>query len=198
MENYYTVANAASRLNCSRNTITRAIYNGVFTDVTKDTSCSGAPGFMIPSDQVEWWKDHGGILQKKSRKTGQEAGDISKILVRKPKEEKAEDDEPLNGVRQFKLDQAMKTINEQIVSSGKLTVNRIQEMLGFKPEPDNGLGWVLDVDNPPKKDTGKILIEIDASTIQKSVNDSFRKQIANLREAVSLISDELAKLEAMI
>lgn len=81
MDNYYNVVNAASRLNCNRQTVLRAIKDGTFTNAIQDYSIPGTPGWLIPSDQVEWWKDHGGILKRKSWKTGQSAGGVAKMLV---------------------------------------------------------------------------------------------------------------------
>ena len=180
MENYYTAQNTASRLNCSIATVRRAIHDGTFTDVIQDLSCQGTPAYMIPSVQVEWWKDHGGILKRKSRRTGQEAGALK--LVKK--------DELPNAIERIK--ELNEKLNEKLDSTGNLTMNEVRGYLGLNPVPETG-GW-----DPMPEHGGKILIEIDASTIQKSVSDQFRRQIANLREAVVMINDELAKLEAML
>ena len=72
-ENYYTVKNAASRLNVCEHTIIRAIKRNMFTGIIKDQSVKGTPAYMIPSDQVEMWKDKGGILLRKSPTSKQEA-----------------------------------------------------------------------------------------------------------------------------
>ena len=66
MVNAYTTDNAAKRLNCSRNTILRAIYDGRFHDCFKETGLRGHPAWMIPSDQVESWVTNGGFLQPKT------------------------------------------------------------------------------------------------------------------------------------
>lgn len=183
MSNYYTVVNAASRLNCNRQTVLRAIKDGTFTDAIRDYSIPGHPAWMVPSEQVEWWKDHGGILKRRSIKTGQMAGGVAKMLVHKPEEETEE-------LIAMKEKEIQKKLDEQ----AHLSLGEVMDSLGLEPAPSFfSEGWAQS-----PEDTGKILIEIDASTIQKSVSERFRKQVANLREAVSMIQDELTKLEQML
>ena len=66
MENYYTVSNTASRLNCSTTTVRRAVRDGLFTNIFLDTSVKGTPAVMIPSEQVEAFVNAGGILKRRS------------------------------------------------------------------------------------------------------------------------------------
>lgn len=79
MVNSYTVDNAAKRLNCSRTTITRAIYDGRFQNCFTVTGHTGRPAWMIPSDQVEEWVTNGGFLLPRNGN--------SKFLSRKRVEE---------------------------------------------------------------------------------------------------------------
>lgn len=97
MDNYYTVSNTASRLNCSTTTVRRAVRDGLFTNIFLDTSVKGTPAVMIPSDQVEAFVDAGGILKRRSGDI-EPNPELKKTVVypkRKPSVQKAIETEPI-------------------------------------------------------------------------------------------------------
>lgn len=187
MMNYYTVANAASRLNCSPASIMRAIHDGTFSDVTRDSTFPGTPAYMIPSNQVEWWVERGGILKRRRRKKQETT--VEPVVY--PQLQKMQDE--LN-----------KKLNEQ----SHVTVQQTYEALGLPAaETDLNHGWSKKEEepkmelsmnfNPKPVDPRKITIEIDASMIEKTISNKFRSQIENLRSAIDTLIDELDRLEAM-
>lgn len=189
MSNYYTVGNAASRLNVCRNTILRAIHNGLFTDTIRDTSYPGAPAYMIPSNQVEYYVSNGGILQIKSRKTKQKPSPV----VPKPDNKKKTVKEELAK----KIEEAQEKINQELKEASMLHVNDVMDNLGIPANADPA-GWIVNEEPTPVSEPNKITIEIDASLIEKQISKRFRDQIANLRAAVYAANVELTKLEAML
>lgn len=182
MSNYYTVSNAASRLNVCRNTILRAIHSGLFTDTIRDTSFPGAPAYMIPSNQVEYFVSNGGILQIKSRKTKQKPSPVV------PKPEKKENFAEKLEKAQEKLNQELKDRGTLSVSDGLVETACVQDRVDDR----------IELQPIPLPDPNKITIEIDASLIEKQISKRFRDQITNLRAAISMVSEELSKLEAML
>lgn len=189
MSNYYTVGNAASRLNVCRNTILRAIHNGLFTDTVRDTSYPGAPAYMIPSNQVEYYVSNGGILQIKSRKTKQKPSPV----VPKPDNKK----KTVNKELAKKIEEAQEKINQELKEASMLSVNDVMDKLVIPVDPEP-TGWITnDMEKPTTiSDPNKITIEIDASLIEKQISKRFRDQVAELCKAAATINEELATIRA--
>lgn len=189
-QGYYTVQNSAKRLGCSATTIRRAIRKGLFTDVIYDTSAPGSPAYMIPSDQIEKYVDEGGILLRRSRTTGKNPNyDLADKLG-------ANKWHQSNRLDVDAISQRQKLLNEELEEKGHITLSETANALGLDiPVPENDVGWFKDLQ--PAKTPGKILIEIDSSTIEKAINQQLKKRIQNLRAAIDILTEELDAIEAM-
>jgi len=202
MNNYYTIANAASRLNVSRNTVNRAIHNGIFTDVELDRSTPGAPAYMIPSNQVEYYVSHGGILKRRSSKTGQKSAAEAKRDENHPYYDSLSS--AVVRAQEAAVKEAQDAVNKELEKRGTVTYTEVAEKLGIPAaDPGKEAGWTMNDRIPlypmPKPvEPNKITIEIDASMIEKQISQRFRDQVAQVRAAIALVEDELAKLEAML
>lgn len=178
MDNYYTVANAASRMNCSPNLIRKMVKDGRFTDAVDMAGYQGRPALMIPSDQVEAYVSNGNFKKHKSR------NNVTAVKINKPVvQEETPDVEPK---KQNKISSRERRKMERLSRFENRNASEIDKPLESE---------VKKTYEPVRTSDGKITITLDADLIKSSVDDSFRKRIGNLRIAFDLVNEELKALE---
>lgn len=195
MNNYYTVSNTASRLNCSTSTVHRAIKSGIFTGVIRDANFPGSPAYMIPSSQVESLKERGGIKKNHTSKT-----EIKKISdAKKEIGEKVELYYDGSTGQMFAnnkdvLQKAQEELNKVLEDRKYDFLAEVRKAAENLEVTDTGFHVKESASEPKKAPVGKILVEIDASMIQKSVSEQFRRQIANLHDAIDMMKNEISQM----